>query len=86
MALSLRARQKDAFGDVAVDQKAKLDIVIPPGKEADSPSFFYWDDNPFITSEPYDELAGAVRAGSATAEIVFEGIIYKDGSTEQLQN
>jgi len=31
VALSLRARQKDAFGDVAVDQKAKLDIVVNGG-------------------------------------------------------
>lgn len=76
---------RDAFGDVVVDQNGKLDITIPPNKEADSPSFYFWEDNSFISNEPFDKMVGAVQENTAKTEIEVTRIVYKDGTIEDFQ-
>ncbi|MCA0000916.1 MULTISPECIES: hypothetical protein [unclassified Mesorhizobium] len=76
---------RDAFGDTIVNQDGKLDITIPPNKAVDSESFYYWEDNPFISNEPFDKMVGAVQEDTAKVDVRVTRIVYKDGSIENFQ-
>ncbi len=72
----------DAFGEKVIDGTSKLDIKIPPGKTVQSETFYYWEDNQFISSEPYDRLYGPVGTGVAKATIAVTKAVFSDGSVE----
>ena len=75
----------DAFGDKIIDGAGKLDIQIPPGKTVESGSFYFWEDNPFIQGEPFDQLQGPISVGTAKAVLVVTKAIYSDGTSESFQ-
>ncbi|PDT47431.1 hypothetical protein CO661_11850 [Sinorhizobium fredii] len=72
----------DAFGEKVIDGSSKLDIKIPPGKTVRSETFYYWQDNPFMSGEPYDRLYGPVGTGVAKATIAVTKAVFSDGSVE----
>ena len=82
MAIAHTMTITDAFGEKVVDGEGKLDIKIPPGKSVESDTFYMWEDNPFISGEPYDKLQGPVSTGTAKATMLVTKTIYSDGSSE----
>lgn len=76
---------RDAFGDTIVSQNGKLDITIPPHKTAESQSFYYWEDNPFIPDQPFDNMIGPVNERTATVEIKVTKVVFKDGTIETFE-
>ncbi|RSB59262.1 hypothetical protein EFD55_32725 [Rhizobium pisi] len=82
VAVELNMTISDAFGEKIVDQIARLDIKIAPGKTVESDSIFYWKDNPFISDEIYDKLVGPVSTGVAKASLDVKRAVFSDGTTE----
>ncbi|NEI74618.1 hypothetical protein GR212_34310 [Rhizobium lusitanum] len=85
VAIEFNIAISDAFGDKVVDQLARLDIKIAPGKTVESDSIFYWEDNPFISGEIYDKLVGPVSTGVAKASLDVKKAVFSDGTTESYQ-
>ena len=75
----------DAFGEKVVDQIARLDIKIAPGKTVESDSIFYRQNNPFISDEIYDKLVGPVSTGVAKASLDVKKAVFSDGTSESYQ-
>ncbi|NTH66577.1 hypothetical protein G6K88_21995 [Agrobacterium rhizogenes] len=82
VAVELNMTISDAFGEKIVDQIARLDIKIAPGKTVESDSIFYWKNNPFISDEIYDKLIGPVSTGVAKASLDVKRAVFSDGTTE----
>lgn len=76
---------RDAFGDSILQQDGKLDIQIAAASEADSPSFYYWEDNQFMPNDPYSKMVGSVDGGTAKVEVVVTRIVFKDGTIEEFK-
>lgn len=72
----------DAFGALIVNITSQLDIKIGPGKTAESDTFYLWEDNPFISDEPFDKLQGPVSTGVAKATLQVTKAVFSDGSVE----
>lgn len=72
----------DAFGNTIVDGVSQLDIKIAPGKTVQSDTFYMWDDNPFISDEPFDKLQGPVSTGVAKATLRVTKAVFSDGTIE----
>lgn len=73
---------KDAFGETIIDGVSKLDVKIQPGKTGKSDQFYFWDDNQFMQSEPYDRLVGPVSTGTAKATLEVKKAVFSDGTSE----
>jgi len=80
--IALRMTVRDAFGDVLIEGNDNLDIRLDPGKTGSAGTFYLWEDNPFIRTQPYDKMIGPVTAGTAKVEIDILKVVYSDGTVE----
>ncbi|MDG4903536.1 MULTISPECIES: hypothetical protein [unclassified Mesorhizobium] len=81
-AVALVVSIKDAFGDLILSGDSKLDVNIRPGGTEFSPTFLVWEDNQFMSDDPYSKMIGPVAAGTATAEVAIKKVVYQDGTIE----
>lgn len=81
-AVALVVSIKDAFGDVILSGDSKLDVNIRPGGTEYSQSFLIWEDNQFMSDDPYSKMIGPVTAGTAKAEVAIKKVVYQDGTVE----
>lgn len=71
----------NAFGDVIHRGKAKLDIKIPAGQTKQSDIFYFYEDNPFISGEPYDKMLGPVTNGTYKVNVTVEQVVFASGKS-----
>lgn len=73
------ARFLNAFGEEIFKVSGDSDEKVAPGKTSSTSLFYYFEDNPFIPSEPYDKLLPMVMNQSGTIDVAFDAVALSNG-------
>jgi hypothetical protein len=78
------ARFLNAFGDEIFTFSGELDEPISPGKTSTNKLFYYFEDNQFISGEPYDKLLPMVTNKTGSIEVEMTTIAFEGGEIVKL--
>lgn len=79
MGAKFEARFLNAFGDEIFSFSGELDEPVQPGKTSTSNLFYYFEDNQFISGEPYDMLLPMVTNKTGNIEIKMTMMAFEGG-------
>lgn len=74
----------DAFGDVLVQSLHNLNMRLLPNSTEESSTYLVWEDNPFISNQPFDKLRGPLANNTYKIKDEIMTVIYEDGTTQNL--
>ncbi|WP_430253107.1 hypothetical protein [Neorhizobium sp. DAR64872/K0K18] len=74
----------NAFGEILVSGTDNLDVKLLPKQTAESSVHYFWEDNQFISGEPYDRLNAPVSNGTYHVTDEILKVIYADGSSQEM--
>ena len=78
---------KDPFGDtIYILNEGKCEQKIKPGKVSNVRLFYYWDDNEYISDQPYDKLLSLVTNKTGTIETKIIAIVFEDGEVIKIDS
>lgn len=86
--IEFTARFYDGFGDLVHEtEPLKLNETIAVG-EGSSPlsNYFYYENNEFISDEPFDKLVGGVRNDTIAVETRVARVVLEDGQVVEFPN
>lgn len=86
-AIKFSSTFKDPFGDTVYTlNEGKSEQKIKPGKVSNVRLFYYWDDNEFISDQPYDKLLSLVTNKTGTIETKVIAIVFEDGEVIKISS
>lgn len=69
----------NAFGDEMFKFSGESDEQISPGKTSTNTLFYYFEDNQFMSGQPYDKLLPMVTNKSGNIEVSLDMIAFEGG-------
>jgi hypothetical protein len=71
---------KNAFGESILETpfSGTTEQIIEPGSESNGHIFYKFEDNPFISNQPYDKLLPSVVGDTLKDKVEIKQIIYKN--------
>ena len=86
-AIKFSSTFKDPFGDtIYILNEGKCEQKIKPGKVSNVRLFYYWDDNEYISDQPYDKLLSLVTNKTGTIETKIIAIVFEDGEVMKIDS
>mgnify|MGYP000061169665 CR=1 FL=1 len=79
--IAFRAKFLDSFNDVLyTTETLKLSTSINPGDFSGPVNMWYYENDPYSDSDPFDKLVSAIQAGNLKARVDFVKIALHNGS------
>ncbi len=69
----------DVFGEILARGTGKELSKILPGKSNNINTYLYWEDNPYIDNEVYDNLWPSVKGGNTKKIILITKVAFENG-------
>lgn len=69
----------DPFGDEIFTLNGDSDEMIMPDKKTTSNMFYNFEDNPFISDQPYDKLLSSVINKTGKIQTKIIAVVFEDG-------
>ncbi len=74
----------DAFGELVHEFSKKDNIQIRPHKRNNMDEYTYWEENQFLSNQPYNKLFDCVSANLCKAEIEITQVVFENGQSIKL--
>lgn len=71
---------ENSFGDEVFSIKGETDEKVAPGQTSSAMIYYVFENNPFISDEPYDKLLSMVVNKAGTVRTTFTDIAFSDGT------
>ncbi|MEH6524015.1 hypothetical protein [Sulfitobacter sp.] len=84
IAAKFTAKFSNAFGDEIFSFSGELNEAIATDKSSTHNLFYYFEDNQFMSGEPYDKLLPMVTNNSGNVEVTLDMIAFEGGEIVKL--
>lgn len=79
-----RSEFKSAFGDQIFSFDGESSELITPGNISTAATFYYFEDNQFISNEPYDKLQVFEASGTGAISTKVTAVAFEGGEVIKL--
>ncbi|MEO9865938.1 MAG: hypothetical protein ABJO29_05280 [Yoonia sp.] len=76
-----KSRFLSAFGDEVFSFDGESSERITAGSKSNANTFYFFEDNQFISGEPYDKLKIFESNGTGRSETVVTAVVFSDGTS-----